>query len=410
MMTPPFAATILATPPAQVSRAGGVPPMSLANEVGDQQTVLQFAALLAATQPQLPETVNFDPAQIEPGSVSVTRDAALAGLSDDASALVLDVLAVPGATDPSDTLMQLLDLLQDFDIATGGNATQVLATNLAALDGDGMAELAIAAKAPASFVASLLALAGIPDSAHPQPPVHSRPTMRGDNPQTQAAPLIVANPMAGGEMPPVLPLAHAAPVQHPVASPALQRVDMRALVMGALGRAVTGGERDAGPMLIQAFEARATSAAVADIARAPEPALPPSSGFARNLAQQIRSASFTDGHTRIALAPRGLGEIEIDMRPDEAGKLRIVLRAENPAVLQALRGDRDGLLLALADSGAGVEDAELEFEDFNRRHKRQADTPQAFSARQADTDPQEETPIPAQQARSIGEGALDILT
>ena len=137
---------------------------------------------------------------------------------------------------------------------------------------------------------------------------------------------------------------------------------------------------------------------------------PPASGFARNLVQQIRTAKFVDGHTRISLAPRGLGEIEIDMRPDEAGKLRIILRAENPAVLHALRGDRDGLLLTLTESGADIREADLSFEDFSHRQRRETDLAHAPSLRIPEDGLVEAPEVEITPARITAAGSLDMLT
>jgi hypothetical protein len=94
-------------------------------------------------------------------------------------------------------------------------------------------------------------------------------------------------------------------------------------------------------------------------------------GFARNLVGQVRATPLAEGTTRIELRPRGLGDIEIDMRHDEAGKLRIILKAENPVVLSALRNDRDMLIGALRDGGAAVNDTDLSFESFGGHQSRQ---------------------------------------
>jgi hypothetical protein len=79
---------------------------------------------------------------------------------------------------------------------------------------------------------------------------------------------------------------------------------------------------------------------------------------------QIKRGSVSEGRTRIELTPAGLGTIEIDLGPDEAGQLRIVVRAESPAVLSMLRSDRAALLTALGDSNAALGDATLDFESF----------------------------------------------
>jgi len=98
---------------------------------------------------------------------------------------------------------------------------------------------------------------------------------------------------------------------------------------------------------------------------------PPSPALARHVAVQINGAHVTEGSTRIELTPRGLGDIEIDMRHDEVGKLRIVLKAENPAVLNAFRHDRELLLDALRDGGISGEEADLSFETFAGHQSRQ---------------------------------------
>jgi hypothetical protein len=97
---------------------------------------------------------------------------------------------------------------------------------------------------------------------------------------------------------------------------------------------------------------------------------PAAQGFARNLVGQVRATPLAEGTTRIELRPRGLGDIEIDMRHDDAGKLRIILKAENPVVLSALRHDRDMLIGALREGGAAVEDADLSFESFGGHQSR----------------------------------------
>jgi flagellar hook-length control protein FliK len=99
-----------------------------------------------------------------------------------------------------------------------------------------------------------------------------------------------------------------------------------------------------------------------------------SPAFARHLAAQVSGARISEGSTRIELTPRGLGDIEIDMRHDEAGKLRVVLKADNPAVLTAFRQDRDLLLGALRDSSGGEfsgSDVDLSFESFAGHQSRQ---------------------------------------
>ncbi len=93
--------------------------------------------------------------------------------------------------------------------------------------------------------------------------------------------------------------------------------------------------------------------------------------FVRHLAAQVSGARITEGTTRIELTPRGLGDIEIDMRHDEAGKLRIVLKAESPVVLNAFRQDREILLNALRDGPVAGTETDLSFESFEGHQSRQ---------------------------------------
>lgn len=88
--------------------------------------------------------------------------------------------------------------------------------------------------------------------------------------------------------------------------------------------------------------------------------------FAGMLGTQIRAAQPSDGVTRIALSPRGLGEIEIDMKRDSSGRLNVVLRVENPMVLAALRNDHLRLTDMFATPGGGAQPS-LDFESFANR-------------------------------------------
>jgi len=95
----------------------------------------------------------------------------------------------------------------------------------------------------------------------------------------------------------------------------------------------------------------------------------PQNGLARNLAGQIRGVSFSEGTTRIELSPQGLGKIEVEIAADEAGKLRVVLRAENPAVLNAMRSDREMLAGLLRDGGTTVDEGAMSFEEFGQQRQ-----------------------------------------
>lgn len=113
---------------------------------------------------------------------------------------------------------------------------------------------------------------------------------------------------------------------------------------------------DAGQTLTADLPAAATARASADLA--------PAFSFARNIAAQVRGTVFEEGKTRVELTPRGLGDIEVEVARDDSGKLRVVLRAENAAVLTAFRNDREMILGMLRESGVAVDEGEVAFESF----------------------------------------------
>lgn len=386
----------------------------------EPQPALLFSALLDAAIPQAaPETPGL--ALIELATDGpMSREAALAGLSADTDEILAGLMAMPGMIDLPDAVAQFVELLQQFDLETGGNASEVLARNLAALDARGLARLDAAASNPLSLLVALARLAGIPGPTNPgtAPPPRiwqENPTPDTRAPSTPAPPSMWLHggdgvPSGRGDVPSFLPVPEAFALQKLAPSPVKAPSGVRALVAEAMLGARTGAEREGVPLFASSVEARAVAGSVWNIARPAEPGPPPNLGFARNIVQQIRGASFIDGHTRIALAPRGLGEIEIDLRTNESGQMRIVLRAENPAVLQALRGDRDGLLLALSDGSAGAEDADLEFEDFSRRQRRDTDRADASPDHPRSTEREDTARIIAPAPRIIGTGTLDMLT
>lgn len=387
----------------------------------EQAKPTEFAALLAAIRPQKGQQGLAGRSLADPAKHPT--DAALDDLTAELNVLLSSFTEGPDTPDLTGMMTAFLGLLQQYDAATGGDVTALLAENLQMLDSAGLAALNMAASDPASLFASLATFAEVPlaNSAGMLAPavqvpqqVWSQVGARGD--ALQAPPAIALKGKDGAEdlqrpnlAQPLAALADVKPSQQPSAARD-SRVDVRAVVMTALAATGAGAEPDAVALPSAPGESRSAVAAAPEIARPPEAPPPPASGFARNLAQQIRHAKFTDGHTRITLAPRGLGEIEIDMRPDEAGKLRIVLRAENPAVLHALRGDRDGLLLTLTESGADVRDADLSFEDFGHRQRRNAELSDALAGGIADASGQGAPDVTVLQPRITAAGTVDMLT
>ncbi len=379
---------------------------------------LDFEALLHQT---LPDDAILQSGCKGPiaGSGHDIGDAALADLETELRALLAHLVSDPGETTDIDTVTEFLGILHQFDLETGADGTGMLHARLEHMDEQGRALLENAALDPVALVATLAQLADIPEQI-----------VQAALPLRSVAPALLPMHMSsnalsvqiGGVREAVSALAETPTLSGPPATvrggipAAFDRVgqaDTRGLVLSVIAQNTSASERDGQFLSAPTAESRPASGSFADALRpmaAPSQAAP-AIGFARNLIQQIRTASLSEGQTRIALAPRGLGEIEIDLRPDEAGRLRIVLRAENPAVLQALRSDRDGLLTVLSESGAATEDADLEFEDFSRRSSREAEeTAEApFGAADPEAeDPPQVNPSPLQQG--LADGALDILT
>lgn len=133
----------------------------------------------------------------------------------------------------------------------------------------------------------------------------------------------------------------------------------------------------------------------------------------RHVAGQIRLPEEGESRTRVILRPDGLGAVEVDLRTDPSGRLSVLLRVENPAVLQALRADRDGLLMSLEQSGLDLDGSQLGFEGFGpgQDPDREDKRPGPYRALGPVT-PEGATPPSAQNRRMplIGGGRIDLFT
>ncbi len=83
--------------------------------------------------------------------------------------------------------------------------------------------------------------------------------------------------------------------------------------------------------------------------------------FAQALVAQVKAMDVKEGRTSVSLHPRGLGQIEIDIVTDKDSSLRVVVRVENPMVLQTLRDERQMLATAMGLTDAGSFDFEQGF-------------------------------------------------
>ncbi|MGE4326596.1 MAG: flagellar hook-length control protein FliK [Pseudodonghicola sp.] len=143
------------------------------------------------------------------------------------------------------------------------------------------------------------------------------------------------------------------------------------------------------------------TAARADVAEPPR--------FAEVLTEQIRAAEVSDGHTRIELNPRGLGALEVDVSTTDDGLLNVVVRAENPGVLNALKADRDLLAQALGNLGGGALDLQSFSQGSDQRGSDQRAAPSMIASAMESPAVASAGEIAAPADR-IGGGRLDIVT
>jgi len=91
--------------------------------------------------------------------------------------------------------------------------------------------------------------------------------------------------------------------------------------------------------------------------------------FAQALVAQVKAVDVKEGRTSVSLHPRGLGQIEIDIVTDKDSSLRVVVRVENPMVLQTLRDERQMLATAMGLTDAGSFDFEQGFSGDSNQGK-----------------------------------------
>lgn len=135
--------------------------------------------------------------------------------------------------------------------------------------------------------------------------------------------------------------------------------------------------------------------------------------LARHVGPQISPSGLTEGRTQITLRPDGLGAVEIELKTDPSGRLSVLLRVENPTVLQALREDRNALLMGLEQSGLDLDGPGLSFESFGGDAERGSEREgRSASASPRDPEPQTAAPPPKRHryAPLVGGGRIDILT
>ena len=84
----------------------------------------------------------------------------------------------------------------------------------------------------------------------------------------------------------------------------------------------------------------------------PDVSKPHPKAVADALLSQVKSADVQEGRTTINLQPRGLGSIEVEMMKEHDTTYKVIVRVENPMVLQMLREERHMLaqIIGISDS------------------------------------------------------------
>jgi hypothetical protein len=146
----------------------------------------------------------------------------------------------------------------------------------------------------------------------------------------------------------------------------------------------------------------------------PEPPRPARS-FSQNVASQLQGKPLNEGITRIELAPRGLGNIIIELKTKETGDIQIIVKAENSAVIHALRTDRDALLSTLSNEVSTQDAIDLEFEEFSDGQFNHEDDGVNWgeTVNQADLDNEDSEGLgnaSSATQKSLGVDQIDILT
>lgn len=133
--------------------------------------------------------------------------------------------------------------------------------------------------------------------------------------------------------------------------------------------------------------------------------------LARHVGAQISPAGLTEGRTQITLRPDGLGAVEIELKTDPSGRLSVLLRVENPTVLQALREERNALLMSLEQAGLDLDGHGLSFDSFGESAEHGPERGRGAPA-SAERGPEPEVAAPKRPryAPLTGGGRIDILT
>lgn len=131
----------------------------------------------------------------------------------------------------------------------------------------------------------------------------------------------------------------------------------------------------------------------------------PQAKFSQAVIGQLRSVDFQEGTTKVELNPRGLGNIELELKTNSDGSLSVVVRAENAHVLNSLRQEQDLLAQIVGQSG----DASVDFQEFASEDGSDQRTSEGYSS-DGDAEIADADDAVTEETVSIGNGQLDLMT
>lgn len=132
----------------------------------------------------------------------------------------------------------------------------------------------------------------------------------------------------------------------------------------------------------------------------------PQTKFTQAVIGQLRSAQYQEGTTKVELTPRGLGNVEIEMKTNSDGSLSVVVRAESAHVLSSLREERELLAQIIAQGG----EASVDFQEFSSGDQQGFDEQTGFTGGVGSGEGADDALAEASQEDTIGDGRLDLMT
>ena len=90
-----------------------------------------------------------------------------------------------------------------------------------------------------------------------------------------------------------------------------------------------------------------------------------------SIMNQITKFDKANNRLSIELSPKSLGDLEIDIEFDKDGKIKAIIKADNPLVLDTLKADRHHLLSILKENGFNVDRNSI---DFSKREHSNSDS------------------------------------